>query len=61
MQFFVEDLGLALAPKMRPEQSQAFKEVNNRKAFDAARGKKKYLNELLPGAPRHACTKFVSR
>ena len=28
--FFVKDLGLALAPKMCPDQSQTFKEVNNR-------------------------------
>ena len=26
--FFVKDLGLAMAPKMCPDQSQAFKEVN---------------------------------
>ena len=31
--FFVKDLGLALAPKMCPDQSQAFKEVNNSNAF----------------------------
>ena len=31
--FFVENLGLALAPKMCPDQSQAFKEVNNSQAF----------------------------
>ena len=28
--FFVKDVGLALAPKMCPDQSQTFKEVNNR-------------------------------
>ena len=27
---FVNDLALALAPKMCPDQSQAFKEVNNK-------------------------------
>ena len=27
--FFVQDLGLAVAPKMCPDQSQAFKEVKN--------------------------------
>ena len=31
--FFVEDLGLALAPKMCPGQSQVFKELNNSQAF----------------------------
>ena len=31
--FFVKDLGLVLALKMRPDQSQAFKEVNNSQAF----------------------------
>ena len=31
--FFVKDLGLALAPKMCPDQSQAFKEVNNCQAL----------------------------
>ena len=47
--FFVKDLGLVLAPKICPDQSQAFKEVNNIKAFTV---------EPLPGAPRHVCTKF---
>ena len=28
--FFGKDLGLALAPKICPDQSQTFKEVNNR-------------------------------
>ena len=27
--FFCKDLGLVLAPKLCPDQSQAFKEVNN--------------------------------
>ena len=27
--FLLKDLGLALAPQMCPDQSQAFKEVNN--------------------------------
>ena len=58
--FFVKDLGLALAPKMCPDQSQAFKEVNDSKAFP---WEKKFslhffLNEPLPDAPSHACTKF---
>ena len=39
--FFVEDLGLALAPKMCPDQPQAFKEVNSSKAFSV--GSKKCL------------------
>ena len=41
--FFVRDLGLALSPKMCPDQSQAFKEVNNSQAFTVG-GKK---NELF--------------
>ena len=60
--FFVKDLGLALAPKMYPDQSQAFKEVNNSQAF--AIGRKEwpilFLDEPLPGAPRHVSSK-VSR
>ena len=53
--FFVKDLGLALAPKMCPDLSKAFKEVNNSQAY---RRKKKiapffFLDEPLPGAPRH--------
>ena len=35
--FFVQDLGLALAPKMCPDQSQAFKEVDNSEAFTVGR------------------------
>ena len=31
--FFVKDLGLALAPKMCPDLSKAFKEVNNSQAY----------------------------
>ena len=56
---FVKDLKLALALKIRPDQSQAFEEVNNSQAFTV--GKKKthlFLNEQLAGAPRHVCTKF---
>ena len=36
---FVKDLKLALALKIRPDQSQAFEEVNNSQAFTV--GKKK--------------------
>ena len=58
--FFVKDLGLALAPKMCPDQSQAFKEVNNSQAFTVGRKKMSlfFLGEPLPGAPSHVCTKF---
>ena len=35
--FFVKDLGLALAPKTCPDQSQAFKEVNISQAFTAGK------------------------
>ena len=31
--FFVKDLGLGLPPKLCPDQSQAFKEVNNSQAY----------------------------
>ena len=59
---FVEDLGLAIAPKVWPDQSQAFKDINNGQAFTV--GKKKIMNfiseraasrynEPLPGAPRY--------
>ena len=34
-------VGLELAPKMCPDQSQAFKEVNNSQAFTVRRNKKK--------------------
>ena len=56
--FFVEDLGLALAPKRCPDQSQAFKEVNNSEAFTVGRKKTPifFLDEPLPGARRHVCT-----
>ena len=37
--FFVKDLGLALAPKMCPDQSQAFKEVSKSQAFTVAEKK----------------------
>ena len=37
--FFVKELGPALAPKMFPDQSQAFKEVNHSQAFTAGRKK----------------------
>ena len=39
-QFFVQDLGLALAPKMCPEQSQAFEKVNSSQASTAGRKNK---------------------
>ena len=39
--FFVKDLGQALAPKMCPDQSQAFKEVNTSQAFTVGKKKKK--------------------
>ena len=58
---FVKDLGLALASKMRPDKSQAFKEVNNSQAIpqeETIFSPNFFLNEPLPGAPRHVCTKF---
>ena len=58
--FVVKDLGLALTPKMRPDQSQAFIEINASQAFTVARKQSThfFLNKPLPGAPRHVCTKF---
>ena len=58
--FFGKVLGLVLAPKMCPHQSQGFKEVNISQAFTVGRRKNAifFLDEPLPGAPRHPCTKF---
>ena len=56
--FLVENLGLALAPKMCPDQSQAFKEINNSQAFTVVFfcGFTDHLKELLdkmrPPAPK---------
>ena len=43
---FVKDLGLALVPKMCPDKSQAFKEVNNSQAFTVERKKKSRFQVL---------------
>ena len=47
---------------MCPDLSHAFKEVNNSQAFTVRRKKKKrpviFLDEPVPGAPRHVFTKF---
>ena len=57
--FFVMDLGLALAPKMCLDQSQAFNEVNNRQAFTVRKNYPLFfLDEPLPGAPRHVFTTY---
>ena len=40
---FVKDLKLALALKIRPDQSQAFEEVNNSQAFTVGKKKKKHI------------------
>ena len=40
--FFVKDLS-AIAPKMCPDQSQAFKDVNNSEAFTVRREKRKMV------------------
>ena len=48
----VKDLGLALAPNMCPDQSQAFKEVNNSQAFQEEENlyiSHFFLNKPLPG------------
>ena len=55
--FYVKDgLGLALALKICPDQSQAFKEVNDSQAFPQEKKHTFFLNEPLPGAPRHVGT-----
>ena len=46
--FFVKDL-MAQAPKMCPDQSQAFKEVNNSQAFTV--GRKKIGQTTQQGIP----------
>ena len=51
--FFVKNLGLALAPKMCPDQSQAFKEVNN---SQTGRRQKKWPI-LFSGRPAPRCSK----
>ena len=57
--FFFKDLGLALASKMCPDQSQALNEVDNGQAFTAGRKNISiFPNEPLTGAPRHVCTKI---
>ena len=54
---FIKGLGLALAPKRCPDQSQAFKEVNNSQE-EEKQMTHFVLAEPLPGAPRHVCAKF---
>ena len=39
VRFFIKGLGLALASKTCPDQSQAFKEVNSSQAFTVGRKK----------------------
>ena len=53
-----KDLGIVHAPKMCLNQSQAFKEVNSGQALTVGKTKNIYMNEPLPGALRHVCTKF---
>ena len=50
--FFFKGLGLALAPKMCPDKSQAFKGVNNSQAFTVERQNNTlfFLNEPRSGA-----------
>ena len=52
--FFVTDLGLALAPKMCPDQSQAFKEVNDSQAFTVGRKK---MTHFFSGRAASRCSK----
>ena len=50
----VEDLGLALAPKMCPGQSQTVKEVNNSQAFTVGRQK---IAPVFSGRAASRCSK----
>ena len=53
--FVVKDLGQALALQMCPEQSQALQDVKNSQPLPVGRRKGPifFLDEPLPGAPRH--------
>ena len=55
------DLGLALAPKMCPDQSQTFKEVNNSQAFTIGRKKNSLFCERAASRCSKACFYKVSR
>ena len=62
MATFFDLVGLVLAPKMCPDQSQDFKKVNNVQSFTV--GSKKWLfslDEPPAGARRHVCTKFRAK
>ena len=54
--FFVKGLGLALATKMCPDQSQAFKEVNNGQAFTVGR---KENDPFFSGRAASRCSKAM--
>ena len=56
--FYVEDLGLALALKMCPDQSQAFEGVNNSLAFTVGRQK---MTFFFLDEPSKACLYKVLR
>ena len=60
--FFVKDLGLALALKMCPDQSQAFKVVINSQEFTVG-SKQKYpfISERAASRCSKACLYKVSR
>ena len=53
--FFVKDLliGLALAPKMCPDQSQAFKAVNSSQAFTVGRTSRRCSKACLYKVSHH--------
>ena len=53
----VEDLGLALAPKMCPGQSQTVKEVNNRYQVGIYGRKKNKTKQLFSGPAASRCSK----
>ena len=59
--FFVKELGLALAPKTCPDQSQAFTEVNNNRAFTVGRKKKSFSSRRAASRCSKACLHKVSR
>ena len=73
--FFVEDLGLVLAAKLCPGQSQTFRKVNNGQALGVSVGRTHCLvyiqpfvyryiyiqNKTVLASPRHVCKKSLRK
>ena len=57
--FFVKDLGLALAPKMRPDRSQTFKEVNNGYPGRHLLLEEKKMSHFFCGPAASRCSKVL--